>query len=84
MHATYAFSPDWQAFVYADAAGFGLAGKKDLSGNAQAGIAYAVGNSTQVSLSYKVYGLEYAAHGNDNGYKAFSHGPNIGLRFVFD
>ena len=84
MHATYAFSPDWQAFVYADAAGFGLAGKKDLSGNAQAGIAYAVGNSTQVSLSYKVYGLEYAAHGNDNGYKAFSHGPNIGLRFLFD
>lgn len=84
MQATYAFSPDWQAFVYADAAGFGLAGKKDLSGNAQAGIAYAVGNSTQVSLSYKVYGLEYAAHGNDNGYKAFSHGPNIGLRFVFD
>ena len=30
---------------------------KDLSGNAQAGID-AVGNSTQVSLSYKVYGLE--------------------------
>ena len=84
MYATYAFSQDWQAFVYADAAGFGLAGEKDLSGNAQAGIAYAVGNSTQVSLSYKVYGLEYAAHGNDNGYKAFSHGPNIGLRFLFD
>ena len=28
MYATYAFSPDWQAFVYADAAGFGLAGEK--------------------------------------------------------
>ena len=84
MHATYAFSPEWQAFVYADAGGFGLAGEKDLSGNAQAGIAYAVGNSTQISLSYKVFGLEYSAYGNDNGYKTFSHGPNIGLRFLLD
>ena len=84
MHATYAFSPEWQAFVYADAAGFGLAGEKDLSGNAQAGIAYAVGNSTQISLSYKVFGLEYSAYGNDNGYKTFSHGPNIGIRFLFE
>ena len=84
MYATYAFSPEWQAFVYADAAGFGLAGEKDLSGNAQAGIAYAVGNSTQISLSYKVFGLEYSAYGNDNGYKTFSHGPNIGIRFLFE
>lgn len=84
MHATYAFSPDWQAFVYADAGGFGLAGEKDLSGNAQAGFAYAVGNSTQISLTYKVFGLEYSAYGNDNGYKTFSHGPNIGIRFLFD
>ena len=34
MHATYAFSPEWQAFLYADAAGFGLAGHKDMSGTA--------------------------------------------------
>ena len=52
--------------------------------SAQAGIAYAVGNSTQISLSYKVFGLEYSAYGNDNGYKTFSHGPNIGIRFLFD
>jgi len=84
MHATYAISPDWQAFVYADAGGFGLAGEKDLSGNAQAGIAYAVGNSTQLSLSYKVFGLEYSAYGNDHGYKTLSHGPNIGLRVLID
>ncbi|MGB1622146.1 MAG: hypothetical protein ACPHAS_05705 [Synechococcus sp.] len=84
MQATYAFSPDWQAFVYADAAGFGLAGDKDLSGTAQAGVAYSIGNSTQLSLSYKVFGLEYAAHGNDNGYETLAHGPNLGLRFVFD
>lgn len=74
----------WQAFVYADASGFGLAGEKDLSRNAQTGIDYAVGNSTQISLSYKLFGLEYSAYGNDNRYKTFSHGPNIGLRFLFD
>ena len=84
MHATYAFNPDWQAFVYADAGGFGLAGEKDLSGNAQAGVSYSIGNSTQISLSYKVFGLEYSAYGNDNGYKTFSYGPNIGLRILFE
>ena len=84
MHATYAFSPDWQAFVYADAAGFGLAGHKDMSGTAQAGVACAVGNSTQISLSYKYFGLAYAANNNDQGYETTAHGPNLGLRFVFN
>ena len=46
MHAAYTFSPECQTFVYADAARFGLAGHKDLSGTAQAGVAYAVGEST--------------------------------------
>ena len=77
-------SSAWQAFVYADVAGFGLAGEKDMSGNAQAGTAYAVGNSTQLSLPYKVFVLEYFADGNDNGYKSCSRGPNIGIRFLFD
>ena len=84
MHATYAFSPDWQAFVYADAAGFGLSGHKDLSGTAQAGVAYAIGNSTQISLSYKYFGLTYAADSDDQGYETTAHGPNLGLRFVFN
>ena len=84
MHATYAFSPEWQAFVYADAAGFGLAGHKDMSGTAQAGVAYAIGNSTQISLSYKYFGLAYAANNNDQGYETTAHGPNFGLRFVFN
>ena len=84
MHATYAFSPEWQAFLYADAAGFGLAGHKDMSGTAQAGVAYAIGNSTQISLSYKYFGLAYAANSNDQGYETTAHGPNLGLRFVFN
>ena len=38
---------------------------------------------TVLSL-YKAFGLEYSAYGNDNEYKTFSHGPNIGLRILFD
>ena len=46
MDARYALTSKLQAFVYLDAPGFGLAGRKDLSGTAQAGPAYALGNST--------------------------------------
>jgi hypothetical protein len=84
MHTTYAFNPDWQAFVYLDAAGFGLSGQQDLSGTAQAGIAYSIGNSTQLSLSYKYFGLDYQAYGNDNGYDTKQHGVNLGIRILFE
>ena len=47
VFGTYAISEDWQAFAYLDAGGFGLSGERDLSGTAQAGIAYALGNSAQ-------------------------------------
>jgi hypothetical protein len=84
MHTTYAFNPDWQAFVYLDAAGFGLSGQQDLSGTAQAGIAYSIGNSTQLSLSYKYFGLDYQAYGNHNGYNTKQHGVNLGIRILFE
>jgi hypothetical protein len=84
MHTTYAFNPDWQAFVYLDAAGFGLSGQQDLSSTAQAGIAYSIGNSTQLSLSYKYFGLDYQAYGNHNGYNTKQHGVNLGIRILFE
>ena len=84
MHANYTLSDDWQAFLYLDAAGFGLSGREDLSGIAQAGIAYTIGNSTQLSLSYKYCGLNYLADGSDNGYDAKQHGLNVGLRILFE
>jgi hypothetical protein len=84
MHTTYAFNPDWQAFGYLDAAGFGLSGQQDLSGTAQAGIAYSIGNSTQLSLSYKYFGLDYQAYGNHNGYNTKQHGVNLGIRILFE
>ncbi len=42
--------------------GFGLAGGEDLSGNAQVGLGYAVGNSTQINLSWRCLGIAF-----DNG-----------------
>ena len=84
MLATYAISEDWQAFAYLDAGGFGLAGERDLTGTAQAGIAYALGNSAQASLSYKYFGLDYSGGGSGNGYTSTQSGINLGLRWLFD
>ena len=83
MMTTYAISEDWQAFAYLDAGGFGLSGETDLSGTAQVGIAYALGNSAQASLSYKYFGLDYAG-GSGNGYTTSQSGINLGLRWLFD
>ena len=68
MHATYAFNPKLQVFIYLDATKFGLAGCKDLSGTPQAGLAYAVDKSTQILLSYK-YPIVYKAGGNSRRYE---------------
>ena len=83
VFGTYAISEDWQAFAYLDAGGFGLSGERDLSGTAQAGIAYALGNSAQLSLSYKYFGLDYAG-GGGNSYSVDQSGVNLGLRWLFD
>lgn len=83
VFGTYAISKDWQAFAYLDAGGFGLSGERDLSGTAQVGIAYALGNSAQASLSYKYFGLDYAG-GGGNSYSVAQSGINLGLRWLFD
>ena len=84
MNAIYAFNDSWQAFAYLDAAGFGVSGKKDMSGTAQVGIAYTIGNSTQLSLSYKYWGIDYAGYGSDNEYSVTQSGLNLGLRLFFN
>ena len=84
MQTTYAFNDQWQAFLYLDAAGFGVSGRRDLSGTAQAGISYTIGNSTQLSLAYKYWGIDFAGHGSDDHYNVTQHGPNLGLRVFFD
>ncbi|NCV92634.1 MAG: hypothetical protein EBW30_07555 [Synechococcaceae bacterium WB7_3xG_012] len=85
MQVNYALTPKWQVFANLDAGGFGLSGTKDLSGTAQVGLAYALGNSAQASLSWKYFGLEYSG-GNpaDYGYAAYQSGINLGLRWFIN
>ena len=46
-------TPRLRAFGRADLGGFGITGRDDLSGNAQLGLGYAVGNSTSLNLSWR-------------------------------
>ncbi len=84
MNTTLALGEDWQAFVAMDAGGFGLNGKQDLSGTVEAGLAYALGNSAQISLAYRYFGIEYSAHDGRNGYESSQNGVNLGFRWLFD
>jgi hypothetical protein len=62
--ASLFLSPRLRAFARADIGGFGLGGAKDLSGNAQVGLGYAVGNSTDLNISWRYFGLDYNNSGN--------------------
>jgi hypothetical protein len=82
--ATYFLSPRLRAFGRADIGGFGLSGARDLSGNAQLGLGYAVGNRTDLNLSWRYLGLAY-----DNGatranaFSVYQNGVEVGLKFFF-
>ena len=84
MNTTLALGEDWQAFLGMDAGGFGLNGKQDLSGTVEAGVAYALGNSAQISLAYRYFGIDYSAHNGRNGYSSTQHGVSMGFRWLFD
>lgn len=84
MNTTVALGKDWQAFLAMDAGGFGLNGKQDLSGTVEAGVAYALGNSAQISLAYRYFGIEYSAHNGRNGYASTQNGVSMGFRWLFD
>ena len=84
MNTTLALGEDWQAFLGMDAGGFGLNGKQDLSGTVEAGVAYALGNSAQISLAYRYFGIDYSANNGRNGYSSTQHGVSMGFRWLFD
>jgi predicted porin len=82
--ASLFLSPRLRAFARADIGGFGLGGAKDLSGNAQIGLGYAVGNSTDLNISWRYFGLDYNNGGNpDSGFSSYQNGLEIGLKFFF-
>ena len=82
--ASLFLSPRLRAFARADIGGFGLGGAKDLSGNAQIGLGYAVGNSTDLNISWRYFGIDYNNGSNpDSGFSSYQNGLEIGLKFFF-
>ena len=82
--ASLFLSPRLRAFARADIGGFGLGGAKDISGNAQIGLGYAVGNSTDLNVSWRYFGLDYNNGDNpDSGFSSYQNGLEIGLKFFF-
>ena len=84
LWASLFLSPRLRAIARADICGFGLGGAKDLSGNAQIGLGYAVGNSTDLNISWRYFGVDYNNGDNpDSGFSSYQNGLEIGLKFFF-
>ncbi len=82
--ATVFLSPRLRAFARADIGGFNLSGSDDLSGNAQIGLGYAIGNSTDLNISWRYLGLNYNNGDTpDSGFSSYQNGVEIGLKFFF-
>jgi hypothetical protein len=82
--ASVFLTPRLRAFARGDIGGFGLGGAEDLSGNAQVGLGYAVGNSTQVNLSWRYLGIRFNNGGSPaNGFNTEQNGIEAGLKFFF-
>jgi len=82
--ASVFLTPRLRAFARGDIGGFGLGGAEDLSGNAQVGLGYAVGNSTQVNLSWRYAGIRFNNGGSPaNGFNTEQNGIEAGLKFFF-
>ena len=82
--ASVFLSPRLRAFARADVGGFGLAGQQDLSGNAQVGLGYAIGDNTDLNLSWRYMGLKWNNGASDaNGFSSNLNGIEIGVKFFF-
>ena len=77
-------SPRLRLFARADLGGFGVNNSNDYSWNAQAGLGYAIGNSTQLNLSWRYLHL---GGSNDqtpeNAYNIDQNGIEAGVKFFF-
>ncbi len=77
-------SPRLRLFARADVGGFGVNNSDDYSWNAQAGLGYAIGNSTQFNLSWRYMHL---GGSNDrtpeNAYSINQNGVEAGVKFFF-
>jgi len=77
-------APRLRAFGRVDIAGFGLAGQQDLTGNAQLGLGYAVGNNTSLNVSMRYFGQAWNNGAtSDNGCNSYQYGPEVSVKFFF-
>lgn len=82
--ATMFLSPRLRLFARGDIGGFGLAGAEDLSGNAQVGLGYAVGNNTDLNVSWRYQGLRWSNGAErSNGLSLDQNGVEMGVKFFF-
>lgn len=77
-------TPAVRLFARGDVGGFGLAGAQDLSGKAQAGVGVALGNNTDLNVSWRYLGLAYNNGApRSNGFTSNQNGIELGLKFYF-
>ena len=62
----------------------GLSGDQDLSGNGQVGVGYAVGNNTNLTLSWRYQGVKYRNDRNpSSGTSNCENGIEMGVKIFF-
>lgn len=82
--ATVFLSPRLRAFARGDIGGFGLGGQQDLSGNAQVGLGYAIGDNTDLNVSWRYMGLKWNNGDQQaNGFSVNMNGIEVGVKFFF-
>ena len=77
-------SPRLRLFARGDIGGFGIDQPENLSWNAQAGVGYAIGNSTQLNLSWRLLHLG-GSNGapQPNAFAVNENGIEAGVKFFF-
>jgi hypothetical protein len=82
--ASLFLTPRLRAFARADIGGLGLAGERDLSGNAQVGVGLALGANTQLDLSWRYFGLDWSNGAvRESGFNNRQNSMEAGLKLFF-
>ncbi|WP_254939862.1 hypothetical protein [Cyanobium sp. Morenito 9A2] len=77
-------SPRLRLFARADLGGFGVNNADDYSWNTQVGVGYAIGNSTQLNLSWRYLHLGGTNGATpENAYSINQNGIEAGVKFFF-
>ena len=77
-------TPRLRAFARGDLGGFGLAGAEDFSATAPAGFGYAIGNSTDLNVSWRYQGLRWNNGAErSNGFTVDQNGVEVGIKLYF-